>query len=253
MPKVKAAAMRALEIDETLAEAHTSLAYVKHRFDWDWPGAEREFKRAIELNPNYATAHQWYAFFLSTVGRHEEAIARIQRAQDVDPLSLVMSTGVGRILHFARRYDQAIEQYRRTLEMDPNFASAHFDLGSTYKAMDRHEDAIEEYLKGRTLRGDKREEVAALREAYAVSGWRGFWQKELDFLKEKSKQHYVSAFSMAFTYLPLGEKEEALAWLEKTYEERGAGLAFLIAEPWFDLLRSDPRFQDLVRRVGLPP
>ena len=187
------------------------------------------------------------------MGRHEEAIARIQRAQEVDPLSLVMSTGVGRILHFARRYDQAIEQYRKTLELDPNFASGHLDLGGTYEAMGMHDDAIAEYLKGDTLRGRNQEEMAALRRAYAVSGWRGYWQKNLDFLKEKSKQHYVSAFDMALAYLPLGEKEQALAWLEKTYEERGAGLAFLIAEPWSDFLRSDPRFQDLVRRVGLPP
>ena len=253
MPKVKAAALKALEIDDTLAEAHTSLAFVKHRFDWDWPGAEREFKRAIELNPNYATAHQWYAFYLSTMGRHEEAIVEIRRAQAVDPLSLVMSTGVGRILHFARRYDQAIEQYRKTLELDPNFASGHLDLGGTYEAMGMHDDAIAEYLKGNTLRGRNQEEMAALREAYAVSGWRGFWQKNLDLLKEKSKQHYVSAFSMALAYLPLGEKEQALAWLEKSYEERGAGLTFLRAETVFDSLRSDPRFQDLVRRVGFPP
>jgi tetratricopeptide (TPR) repeat protein len=253
IPRAKAAAMKALEIDDTLSEAHTSLAYAKHRFDWDWTGAEREFQRAIELNPNYATAHQWYAFYLSTMGRHEEAITQIQRAQEVDPLSLIMNTAMGRILHFARRYDQAIEQYRKTLEMDPNFAPGHLDLGATYDAMGMHDEAIAEYLEGNTLRGRNQEELAALEEAYSASGKRGYWQKQLDLLKEKAKRQYVSPFSIALAYIQLGEKDQAFAWLEKTYEERGGVLTFLRAETVFDPLRGDPRFQDLVRRVGLPP
>ncbi|MFQ5818329.1 MAG: tetratricopeptide repeat protein, partial [Terriglobia bacterium] len=252
MPKAKAAARKALEIDDTLAEAHTSLAYVKHRFDWDWSGAEREFQRAIEVNPNYATAHQWYALYLSTMGRHEEALAAIKRAQQVDPLSLVMSTGVGRILHFARRYDQAIEQYRKTLEMDPNFASTHIDLAMTYEAKGMYDEAVAEYLKGRTLRGEREEDLAALRQAYEESGWRGYWQKELELLQERSRRSYVAPFMMTLTYLRLEEKEQVLAWLERGYEARGAGLVFLNAVSAFDLLRADPRFQELVRRVGLP-
>jgi tetratricopeptide (TPR) repeat protein len=219
IPKARAAVEKALELDDSLAEAHTTLAYLKHRFDWDWVGAEREFKRAIELNPNYATAYQWYAMFLATMGRHKEALAIMQQALEVDPLSLVMSTGVGRVLHLARRYDEAIEQLRKTIEMDPNFAPVHFDLGTTYEAKGLHEEAAAEYLKGRTLSGDSPEAVADLRKAYQAGGIKGYWRKDLERMEQESKRGYVSPFLRAFRYIHMEDKEEALAWLEKAYWE----------------------------------
>jgi serine/threonine-protein kinase len=253
MAKAKAAAMKALEIDDSIASAHTSLAYIRHRFDWDWPGAEKEFKRAIELNPNYATAHQWYAFFLATMGRMDEAIAEAKLAQQIDPLSLVMNSALGRIYHFARQYDRAIEQFRKTIDMDPNFASAHFDIAESYVVKRMYAEAIAEYRKGLAISGRNLTYLSELGWAHAQAGNTTEAMKILNQLEEISRQSYVPPFAFAFIYIGLGDKDRAFAWLEKDYEQRDNPMVFLKAESLFDPLRSDPRFQDLVRRVGLPP
>lgn len=253
MLKAKAAALRALEIDNTMPEAHASLALVNEVYEWDWAGAEREFKRAIELNPNYSNAHHWYAMFLSAASRHDEALAEIRRAREIDPVSLIVSTNEGWILFCARQYDAAIEQLRRTIEMDPSFANAHFKLALVYEAKGMYKEAVEEFLKDDTLSGVSQETVAALRTAYAKSGWEGFCRQQLSHLHTDSKEGYVSPKNFALAYLQLGEKDQAFEWLEKSYAERSEVLLYLKVDPRFDPLRSDPRFADLVRRVGLTP
>jgi serine/threonine protein kinase/tetratricopeptide (TPR) repeat protein len=253
MAKAKAAALKALEIDDTIAAAHTSLAYIEHRFDWDWRGAEKEFKRAIELNPNYATAHQWYAFFLATMGRMDEAIAEAKLAQQIDPLSLVMNAALGRVYHFARQYDRAIDQFRKTIEMDPNFASAHFDIAASYVEKRMYTEAIAEYQKVLAISGRNLTYLSELGWAHARAGNTLEAMKILNQLKEISRQSYVPPFAFAFIYIGLGDKDHAFTWLEKDYEQRDNTMVFLKAEPIFDPLRSDPRFADLLRRIGLPP
>ena len=249
-PKAKAAAMRALQIDDKLAEAHTSLAHIKFVYEWDWAAAEREFKRSIELDPNYATAHHWYGFDLAAVGRFDEAIIEIRKAQEIDPLSLIINASAGWIFYHARQYDQAIEQERKTLEIDPNFVLAHGRLAQAYEQKGMNKEAVEEYLKAETLFGENQEEIAAFRQAYTVSGMRGFWQKQLDLAIERSKRQHVSSIIIAGYYARLGEREQAIQWLEKAYEERDA-MIWLKVDPRWDGLRSDPRFADLIRRVGL--
>ncbi len=252
-PKAKAAAAKALEIDATLAEPHASLGWVYHFYEWNWSGAESEFQLAIRLNPSYATAHHWYGFCLNTMGRFDEALAEIKRAQELDPLSLVISSNVAFSFYLARQYDRAIEQFRKTLEMDPNFAYAHYRLGRTYMQKAMFGEAIVELQKAVALAGGSPFRVASLGQAYALSGKRGEALKILDELKELSKQRQVYPAVIAEIYVGLGEKDQAFAWLEKAYAERSGQLRHLKVEPAYDRLRSDPRFQDLLRRVGLPP
>ncbi len=251
-PKAKEAARKALEIDDALAEAHTSLAQAARNYDWDWITAEKEFKRAIELNPNYATAHQWYAVYLATLGRHEEAIPEIQRALQIDPLSLAINADAGRILNYARQYDKAVEQLRKTLELEPNFFQAHRLLGLAYQQKGMFAEAIAELQMAVHSEGSP-PVVADLGNALAVAGKRDEAQKVLRELAELSKQRYVSAYDVAIIFAGLGENEKVLQWLEKAFEERATGLVHLNVESRLDGLRSDPRFQDLLRRIGLPP
>jgi len=253
-PRAKAAATKAVEIDDMLAEAHASLAHVKMAYDWDWLVAEREFKRAIELNPSYATAHQFYARYLWEMERHDEAIAEIKRAEELDPLSLPISAGVGLALLKARRYDQAIEQLRKTQEMDPNFANAHLVLGWTYLRKGMGEQAIAELQKMITLSGDSLLAAAALVQAYAKLGKRREAQKRLDQVIELSKNRPAkSSYFIAASYAELGEKDQALAWLQKAYDERNDFLLGIRSDPSFNSLRSDPRFAALLKKVGLRP
>jgi TolB-like protein/Flp pilus assembly protein TadD len=252
-PKAKAAAKKALEIDDTLTEAHTSLAYVLHVSDLDFDGSTREFQRAIELNPNYATAHHWYGIeLLASLGRFDEAIAEGKRGLELDPLSLPINGALGRIYYFARRYDEAIEQLRKTSEMDPGFYYAHWNLGSTLAAKGAIGEAIGEYQKARALNDDPLV-LALLARAYAFSGNKMEAEKILDQLKELSKERYVSAYSFALVYLGLGNKEEALRRLQKGYQERGGDyLVYVKVEPLLDPLRGDPRFEELVQEVFAP-
>ena len=253
-PKAKEAATKAVQLDDSLAEAHTSLAVVKAAYEWEWSGAEREYKRAIELNPGYATAHYWYAFsVLTRLGRFEEAIAEMNRALEFDPFSLIINTNLGWIFYYAHRYDDALEQCRKVLDLDSNFASAHLRMVQAYEQKGMFDDAIAETEKLIPLRReDQPEDIRALRKAYRTSGAKGYWRQRLGSVQQQMKHHYVSPAFVASIYASLGEKDEAFLWLEHAYAERDNWLSFLKVDPRFDNLRSDPRFQDLLRRIGLP-
>ncbi len=253
-PKANAAALRALKLDESLAEAHAVLGDVKFRYEWDWSGAEREYKRAIELNPSYTTAHQWYSHFLLPLGRAEESLAESKRALELDPLSLVINMHMGWHYLYARQYDQAIEQLRKTLDLDQDFLLAHLFLGQAYELKAMYAEAMAEFQKAIALSRGAPPNVAALGHLYAVSGKRDAARKVLEELKESSKRRFVPSYEIAVVYAGLGEKDQAFGWLQKAFEQRDSGwLVDLRVDPRFDLLRSDPRFADLVRRVGLPP
>jgi serine/threonine protein kinase/tetratricopeptide (TPR) repeat protein len=252
LPKAKAAALKALEIDETLAEPHVSLAHTKYFYDRDFSGAEREFKRAIELNPNYSVAHHWYAIYLLVVGRQRDSLAEIKRAHELDPLSLSINTWLGHILARTGQPDQAVEQLRKTVEMDPNFILAHFRLGSVYEEKEMYDEAVSEYREVLKLSGGRPLGVSALAHAYALMGKREEAQKNLDELIRLSKQRFVSPASIALIYIALGDKDQAFAWLEKANELRELNIVRIKVDPRFDPVRSDPRFADLVRRIGIP-
>jgi serine/threonine protein kinase/Tfp pilus assembly protein PilF len=242
-PKALEEALKALEIDDKLAEAHASLAFIKSNYDWDWSGAEQEFKRAIELNPGSATAHHFYGLALAYMGgRFEEAIDESKRAVELDPLSLIINADLGHVFYEARKYELAIEQERKTLEMDPNFNPAQHWLGLAYLQKSMDKEGIAEFEK----------EFPFLGYAYAVAGRRAEAQQVLDKLNELSKQKYVPAVSMARIYVGLGEKDKAFEWLEKAYLDGSIGGGTGIAvDPIFDPLRSDPRFMDILRRMNL--
>ena len=254
IPKAKMAAMKALELDDTLAEAHTSLARAMTTYDWDWRGAEREFQRAIELNPNYAIAHQWYCGYLEAMGRTPEAIAEGKRALELDPLSPIITFEMGLGFFYARDYDKAIEYYQKTLELDPDFPPAHGQLPAAYEQKRMYDQAITGFQKGTNLKGSREWyfSLSGLAHVYAVSGNKGEAQKLLSEMKDLSVRQYVPADRIALIYAGLGDKDEAFAWLEKAYDERSFNMTWLKVEPRWDSLRSDPRFADLVRRLGLP-
>jgi tetratricopeptide (TPR) repeat protein len=253
-PRAKEAAQKAMESDDTLAEAHVSLAYLKAQFEWDWSGAEREFQRSIELNPGLADAHNRYGTTLMRMGRVEEAMAEKRRAVELDPLSAIINRNLGIGLYFARQYDQAIEQDQKTLELDPNYVGAHMTLGQAYFQKSMYKEGIAEVEKELAISPGNPAALSVLGYAYAVAGKRADAQKVLNELTELSKQKYVPAWAMAEIYVGLGEKDRAFEWLEKAYEERFAGLLGGIkVDPVFDPLRSDPRFADLLRRMNLQP
>ena len=251
--KAKTAALRALEIDNTIAEAHASLANVKYWFDWDWAGAESECKRAIELSPNYAQAHQIYAALLMLVGRKQEAVSEIKQAQSLDPLSLPIGVQVARVLYFLRDYDESIEQCRKTLEMDTNYGGAHLFLGRAYKQKQMYKESLPELQKAKEFFGDSAEVLAVIGYTYAVSGRRAEAEKALKDLQGLSNQRYVSPYHIAMVYAGLGKRDETFRWLEKAYADREGRMSLLKLAPEFDGVRSDPRFADLIRRVGLSP
>ena len=250
LPKAKAAAMKALELDSGLGEAHNSLAFVLDGFDWNLDSGGKEFQRAIELNPGYATAHHWYAWHLSLLGRYDEAIAEMRKAQNLDPLSLIINADLAELLVLAHSYDESIRQSRKTIEMDPNFALAHNQLGQAYLEKHMHDEAIAELQKAVQLSGGSPTCIANLARAYVVSGKRSAAAKLLSDLKKRSTPGYSHASEIAMIYASLGDTDQAINWLEKGYEERfNPGV---LLRPGFDPLRSDSRFQDLVRRIGLP-
>ncbi len=252
-PKAKEAALKALELDETLAEAHAALGRVKFLFDWDWAGAERELKRAIELDSNSATARQVYALYLSGMGRGDEAIAEIQKAQELDPLSLVTSLSVASIFLSARRYERAIDVFRNTLEMDSSFVPAHVGLGYAYQYQGDYNEALAAFQSAARLSPADPAVINGLAMAYAKSGGREEALELLDELKEMSGRRFVAPVYVGTVYASLGDNNEAMAWLERAYEERDDNLAGARGGLWFDGLRTDPRFRDLMRRMGLPP
>jgi len=252
LPKGKAAALKAIAIDSALAEAHVSLAHIAYHYDRDWTTAEREFKRAIELNPNYVLAHQWYALFLAWAGRPDEAVTEARRARDLDPLSLPANMCFGWVLVINRQEDQGIEELRKTIDLDPNFMIAHHRLGLGYEQKGRYNEAIAEYQKVSDLSGGKPIAITALAHANAASGKREEAQRGIAELQQLSKREYVSPAMTASIYAALGDKEQAFAWLDKADKEHDQFLPRLKTDPRFDNLRSEPRFQELLRRAGPP-
>jgi serine/threonine-protein kinase len=251
LPRARAAAERALELDDSLAEVHASMGGISETA-WDWASAERSYRRALELNPNYASAHQWYAEFLAHVGNFDRALEEMKMAELLDPLSSIINTEVGWILYLAGHYDRAIEQCRAAVEMDPEFSAAHWRLAEAYIQKAMYEEAISEMERALELSGGSTYMVARLGYAYAVAGKKYEALKVLGDLSEVPRDRYVAPDSVAIIYAGLGERELAFAWLEKAFDERSSWLAFLKVEPAYDRLRDDPRFTDLLGRVGLP-
>jgi serine/threonine protein kinase/tetratricopeptide (TPR) repeat protein len=252
MPRAKAAARKALEIDDTIAEARTSLARVKWQFDWDWAGAEREFKIAIDMNPECATAHEWYSLFLVAAGRPEEAVAQSKRGQEADPLSLAIHTNAGWVLYLARQYDEAIAQLRKALEMDENFVQAHRQLGPCYLQKGMAAEAVAEVEKAYELSGGEPHDAALLGYAYAVTGHKADAQALLARLQVQSRQQYVSYYYIAEIFTGLGDVDQAFKWLNKACDQREGLLLYLKVYPIFDGLRSDLRYKELVQRSAIP-
>jgi TolB-like protein/DNA-binding winged helix-turn-helix (wHTH) protein/Flp pilus assembly protein TadD len=249
-PKAKAAALKAVELDSSLGEAHNSLAFLLDGFDWDLDAGGKEFQRAIELNPGYATAHHWYAWHLGLLGRYDEAIVEMRKAESLDPLSLIINADLAELLVLAHSYDESIRQSRKTIEMDPNFAMAHNQLGQAYLQQRLYEQAIGELQKAVQLSAGSPTCIANLARAYALSGRKSEAGKLLNDLKSSSSANNSHASEVAAIYASLGDKDEAMKWLEKGYAERfNPGV---LIRPGFDPLRSDPRFQNLAHRVGLP-
>jgi serine/threonine protein kinase/Tfp pilus assembly protein PilF len=250
-PRVKAAAQQALEIDDSLAEAHTSLG-AAYEYEWHWADAENQYKRAVELNPSYATAHHWYAAYLISRLRSDEAIREMQRALELDPLSLIINTSMGRVLYGAGQYDRALEQLKKTLDLDPNFAEAHFQLGMVYEQRRMFDEAIREFQKAADLFQDPMMRAWIAR-AYASAGRRSESERVLAEVTALSKQQYVSPYLMASIYAALGQKDVAFEWLERVYSDHSYYVVWLNVDRVFDGLRSDARFQDLLNRIGIAP
>jgi TolB-like protein/Flp pilus assembly protein TadD len=247
------AATKALELDDAIAEAHAALGLARSVHEWDWPTGEREFRRAINLNPGYATAHSWYAQILMMTGRTEESLAESNQAGKLDPLSPSMYALWAEQLTWAGQYDQAIEKCNKALELDPNSATAHLRLGIAYEAKKDYEKAIAELEKARDLSKRSAYFLRSLGHAYAKAGRSGQAQQVLLELKEDSTKGYVSPFSFALVYAGRGDKQQAFDWLEKAYQQRDPSLSTMGRDPRLDPLRSDPRFRDLLRRVRLGP
>jgi TolB-like protein/DNA-binding winged helix-turn-helix (wHTH) protein/Tfp pilus assembly protein PilF len=251
-PKAKAAALRALELDPTLAEAETSLATAEFNYDWDWQTAAKGFQKAIRLNPSYATAYQRYSLYLIAMGRIDESFEQINKARELDPLSISINTSYGWRLYLARQYDRAIEQLRTTLEMDPGYEWAHLILGQAYEQKGQLDLAISELRKASELSHQSPLMVSALAHAYALSGNQAKAQELLTLLFAESRKQYVSPFYIGVVYAGLAKNDAAMDWLEKAYRDRSNGLVFLRVEPELDSLRTSPRFIALQRELNFP-
>jgi TolB-like protein/DNA-binding winged helix-turn-helix (wHTH) protein/Tfp pilus assembly protein PilF len=251
-PLAKAAALKALQLDDSLAEAHASLAFVMLLYDWNPAPAEKEFRRAIDLDPNYPTAHHWYAYDLVAMQRSDEAVAEIRRALELDPLSVIINTDVCQILFLSRRLDEAIAQCQKANQLDPQFNQAYWYLGLLYEQKGMFDQAFDAFLKATPGPADSPQGVAT-RAAYRVSGIKGYWQQRLAMLTRQSQKQYVSPFTFAVSYARMGEKDSALENLGKAVDERYPSMVFVPIEPIFDGLRSDPRFADLLRRISPSP
>lgn len=248
MPKALEAAQKAVLLDDNLAEAHAALGNIIIYYHYDFAGAEREERRAIELNPNYATAHHWYSELLMGLGRHEEAIAEIQRALEIDPLSLLLNRQYGASLLFAREYDAAIEQMKKTVELDANFAVGHSTLSVAYRMKDNYAESVEELAKFHELTGGE-QTAALMRESFSKGGWEEF----LRAMTDERRPANLTPYNVATFHAALGEKDMAFVELNKAYEDRESILGLLKVDPRFDSLHDDPRFQDLTHRFKLAP
>lgn len=245
-PKGIAAVQKSLQLDETSAEAHFSLANAKITYEWDWSGAEREFRRGFELNPSYALGHNYYSLYLSAMGRFQTAIWEQERARDLDPLSLIINTNLSRTLYYARQYDRAIEEGLKTVELDANFPLVHGWLMEAYARKGMYKEAVRERQK--LVRDSS--EAATLEAVFKVSGYNGILRRDVSSMIDSSKRNYLPADVLASIFAELNDKEEAMRWLEKAYEERDSGVALLNIAPEYDKLRSAPRFQALLVKVG---
>jgi tetratricopeptide (TPR) repeat protein len=244
--------MKALELDQTIAEAHASLGFFKFLYEWDWLAAEKEFRQAIELKPNYAEAHHWYAIYLANLGRHDEARGEAERARELDPLSLLMNMTPGLTSYLARRYGEAIAAFQQVIEMEPNFMVARSMLGHAYEQKGLFERAIAEYQSVLGTFGENPDVSASIKalRARAYGAW-GKRAKAAKIVDELEKEHPATSYLMAHAYAALGEKEEAFLFLDKAFDERNPQLVSLKTDPALDGLRTEPRFQDLLRRMGL--
>jgi DNA-binding winged helix-turn-helix (wHTH) protein/TolB-like protein/Tfp pilus assembly protein PilF len=251
MPKAKAAADRALELDPSLAQAHSAAGFIKLTYEWDWDGADREFKKALELNPNESVVHDDYATLLEALGRTDEAIAEDDKARELDPLSLLVSRNDGRAYYYARRYDRAIQIWQETAEMDPTFPAVNNWLTWAYELDGKYDQAIDTYLKQETLRGMTPEEQLSTRRLYESAGWTRFWQQMLEIHEPQFSSPSTDAYEVMQLYRRLGRNDEAFAWLNKACDERAVWVLWLRVDPALDNLRADPRFAKLMKRVGL--
>jgi serine/threonine-protein kinase len=249
-PKAETAAKQALAIDDTLAEAHTSLGLVKEHFEWNWAGADQQFRKAIELNPNSASAHHWYGDYLANMGKSDQGLRETRKALESDPLSLIINTTVGRQLYLSRQNDQAVEQLRKVLDIDPKFAPARTILEEVYAQMGKQKEAVGEREKMVSLSGGP-ELAAAIEQEFATSGYRGVLQSSLKGLIEMSRHEYVSPYIVAQAYMRTGDQEKALEWLEMAHQEHDSGLVSLAVEPMFDPIRPSARFQQILRQMKL--
>ncbi|MBZ5615751.1 MAG: winged helix-turn-helix domain-containing protein [Acidobacteriia bacterium] len=250
-PKAKGAAIRALQLDDSLGEAHAALGVIKRDFEWDWPGAAKEFKRALELNAGHADAHNWYATLFNMLGRPEDALKAKAAALELDPLSLSVNTDLGRTFYFARQYDRAVEQFQKTMEFDPNFGITYLWLGEVFEQQGLLDKAISHLEKGVGIAGGSPYALAKLGHGFAMVGSCDEARAVLNQLRELSSQRYVSPYDIAMIHVGLQENDEAFSWLQKAFEQRSLWLGYLNVEPQLDPLRSDRRFHELLRRIGL--
>ena len=249
-PRAKAAATKAIALDDNLSEAHTSLAFIHDLYDWGWAAAEKEYQRALALNPGYATAHHWYAWHLMVMGRNEEGIAELRKAESLDPLSLIISADIADALCIAQRSEESLKQSEKTLAMDPRFVVAHYQVGQALAQMKRHDEAIAEFRKAIELGGGNATIESNLASSYAASGRKDAALRIARTLEGRHSRNPSSAASIALIYVGLGEHAQAMAWLNKAYDARFN--PSILLRPAFDPLRSDPRFQELLRRIALP-
>jgi len=252
-PKAKTAAEKALSLDDHLAEAHASLGLVKFYYEWDWNGAEAEFKKALELNPGYAQAHQYYADFVKSFGRFDEALEEMRKALVLDPLSYSINTGIGHVLYLSRQYDLAIDQYRKVVESDPSFIPARLWFGRPYLQKGMFEEAIEQVEEAVKLSHETTVSLATLAQAFAAAGRIADAKKMLDKLLTRGTEQYVPSYWIALVYTSMGNKDDAMKYLERAFLERSSWLVWANVEPRFDSLRSDARFASLLARIGFKP
>ena len=245
MPKARQAAETALKFDDTLAEAHTALGYILYHYEYDFPRAEQEFRRALQLNPNYATAHHWYAGLLTSLERWDEADPEFRRAIELDPVSLIVNRHYGDGLLYARRFDDSVAQLNKTLELDPNFAAAHYGLGLVFQAKKEYAKSAAAYARYQELIGNP-QNAAAIRESFARGGWDGFLKR-----MTQADPPIFSPFFLASFYSQLGDKDKAFEQLNLAYENREFNMVHLRTSPLLDLLRGDPRFDELLKKVNL--
>jgi tetratricopeptide (TPR) repeat protein len=250
-PKAKQAALRALQFDSTIAEAHASIAHIHFEFDHDWPAAEREYRRAIQLKPNYAIAHHWYGGFLSAMGRHEEALQHAETASRLDPIAPIIQTWVGLRYYFAGKYEQAIAQYRKAIELDREFAPAYWHLGWAYEQQGRFKEAIAEAQRAAANDPENLLYLASLGHAYAKAGRTNDARATLVRLADASKSRHVSAYHVAVIHIALGDNDTGLDWLERAYAEQSPWIGYLKVDPRVDAVRANPRFGQLLKKARL--